>query len=336
MATPTEPEGTRDALPYPEHDKLGPLGNKTSPLHDPIELRARLIAEFQSSVQAAKDAAGSVDRSAEAAVHDARKALRRGRALLAMIGHALPKSERRAVQQALRDARRSLSMVRDHAVAPATAGQLELDDDDRDTAKRVLDNAAEAMPPTSEVKQLLAEAATRAAAQAEALVAALPTGIEDSTLFEGIADTYAEARRARRRAKSSKSWFHTWRRRTKELGYQLEFLAKHAGPRASAIREEIGAVSDTLGRSVDLIMLRDFVQTHGQGIGDDAIGHLRSTIDDRLAIEMADARKNARDTFAQKPRKFAKRLAKSVKRDLTPEDDNGADSDLDGRDRAVD
>ena len=326
MATTTEPEGDRDALPYAEHDKLGPLGNKTSPLYDPIELRAKLIAEFQSTVQAAKDAAASVDRGAESAVHDARKALRRARAVLAMISPALPKSERRAVRTALQDARRSLSMVRDHAVAPATAGQLELTDDDRDTAKRVLDNAAEAMPPTTEVKQLLAEAATRAAAQAEALVAALPPAVDESLVFDGIAETYGEARKARRRAKSSKSWFHTWRRRTKELVYELEFLAKHAGPRSSAIHEEIGAVSDTLGRSCDLIMLRDFVQTHGQGIGDDALDHLRDTIDERLDIEMKDARKNASEAFAQKPKKFAKRLAKSVKRDLTPADDSTRDA----------
>lgn len=321
MATTTEPDtdGNPEALSYAEHDKLGPLGSKTSPLYDPIELRSKVIAEFQSTVQAAKDAAGSVERSAESAVHDARKALRRARAVLAMVSTALPKHERRAVRTALQDARRSLSMVRDHAVAPATAGQLELADDDRDAAKRVLDNAAEAMPPTSEVKQLLAEAATRAAAQAEALVAALPSAIDLDVLFDGISSTYEEAREARDRAKRSKSWFHTWRRRTKELVYQLEFLAKHAGARAGAIHEEIGAVSDTLSRSVDLIMLRDFVQTHGQGIDGDAVDHLRDTIDERLEIEMRDARKNARDAFAQKPKKLARRLAKSVKRDLTPD-----------------
>ena len=327
MATTHEPEGNGETLSYAEHDKLGPLASKNSQLHDPVELRAKLIAEFQAAVAAAKDAAASVDRSAETAVHDARKALRRGRAVLAMIAHALPKNERRAVRDALQEARRSLSMVRDHTVAPTTLGGLSLEDDDRDTAKRVLDSAAEALPPTAEIKQLLAEAATRAAAQAEALVAALPPAVDESVLFDGIAETYAEARKARRKAKSSKAWFHTWRRRTKELVYELEFLAKHAGARASAIHEELGAVSDTLGPAVDMIMSRDFVQTHGQGIGDDAIDHLRKTIDKRLDDAMKSARKDARDAFAQKPKKFVKRLVKSVKRDLTPADDNARETD---------
>src|SRR5262245_20994116 len=109
MATTSEPETKRETLPYPEHDKLGPFGTKSTPLHDPIELRAKLIAEFQATVTAAKEAAASVDRGVESAVHDARKALRRARAVLAMVAHALPKGERRAVRSALQDARRSLS-----------------------------------------------------------------------------------------------------------------------------------------------------------------------------------------------------------------------------------
>src|SRR5687767_8200160 len=152
MVTTMGPDDKRESLAYPEHDKLGPLGNKSSPLQDPIELRAKLIAEFTSSVNAGKEAAASGDRTAEPAVHDSRKALRRARAVLAMVSHALPKSERRAVRDALKDARRSLSTVRDHTVAPTTAGQLELTDEDRETAKRVLDSAAEALPPTAEIK----------------------------------------------------------------------------------------------------------------------------------------------------------------------------------------
>lgn len=335
MATTTEHEGNGETMAYAEHDKLGPLASKSSPLHDPIELRAKLIAEFQNSVAAAKEAASSVDRhGAETAVHEARKALRRGRAVLAMVASVLPKSERRAVRAALQDARRSLSTVRDHSVAPQTAGRIELGDDDRDTAKRALDSAAEALPPTAEIKQLLAEAATRAAAQGEALVAALPPAVDESVIFDGIAATYGDARKARRKAKGSRSWFHTWRRRTKELVYQLEFLAKHAGARANAIHDEIGAISDTLGDGVDLIMLREFVETHGQGIGDDAIRNLKKTIEAHLDDSMKTVRKSARDAFAQKPKKFAKRLVKSVKRDLTPADDSARE--VEDIDRAMD
>jgi len=327
MATSEKPTPT--PLPYPEHDKLGPLGTGSA-LHDPVDLRARLLAEFTQGVQAARAAAGA-ENTADA-VHDARKALRRCRAVLAMVTHALPKSERRAVQHALKDARRSLSTVRDHAVAPETLAHVDLAEEDLATARRVLANAAEAVPAPAEIKQLLGEAAARAAAQAESLAAALPQGVSWELVGEGIRDVYADARRARRASKRSRSWFHAWRRRSKELVAQLDFVGRHAGARAQAIQSELEAVTDQLGPVVDLIMLREFVVTHAQGISDDAIDHLRHAIEDRLAEQMKETRKSARDAFRQKPKKFERRLLKAVRRDITPADDldNGHRSDLDG------
>jgi CHAD domain-containing protein len=327
---PPEPPPTVQTLAYAEEDKLGPLGSRASALHDPIELRGKLVAEFTRAVAAAKDAVAAADRGTRSAVHDSRKALRRARAVLSMIAGALPKSERRAVRAALQEARRSLSTVRDHAVAPETLGAMTLGDDERETAKRVLDNAAEAIPALVEIKQLLAEAAARAAAQAEALAAALPPEISWAVVVDGIAEVYGDARRARRAAKRSKQWFHTWRRRSKELVYQLDFVASHAGARTLAIRAELDAVTDLLGPGVDLIMVREFVETHAQGIPSDAIEHLRDDIDKQLDDVMKNARKAARDAFSQKASKFARRLAKAVKRDLAPADEHHANGDDSG------
>lgn len=309
-----------EAMPYREDDKLGPLGIKISALYEPVDLRKTLVSEFQNAVQDAKSAAASVDESPAKAVHDARKALRRARGVLEMVAGQLPKSERKAVGRALRESRRALSSVRDHAVAPDTLGLLPLGDEDRATAQRVLDNAAAALPAVAEIKQLLGESAARAAAQAEALEASLPAELSWDTVVDGIRDIYGQARRARSASKHSKQWFHTWRRRSKELAYQLELVASHSGARIAAIQSEISGVSDTLGPAVDLIMVREFVDTYGQGIGDDEIDHLKAAIDAQLEDLMVDTRKAARDTFSQKPRRFAKRLTKAVRRDLTPVD----------------
>ncbi|MBA3819286.1 MAG: CHAD domain-containing protein [Deltaproteobacteria bacterium] len=328
MPTPTEPTpGTAELHPQPEHDKLGPFGMKSSALHDPAELRAKLLGEFREAVAAVKQAVLRVDESSATAVHDSRKALRRARAVLSMIAGALPKRERRAVKVALQEARRSLSTVRDHAVAPETLGELELADEDRDTARRVVENAAPAIPAAAELKQLLSEAAARAAAQAEALGAALPPEVKFATIVDGIMDVYGQARRARRLSKTSRQWFHTWRRRTKELVYQLDVVASLAGARTLAIRSEIDGVADHLSSAVDLVMLREFVETHGQGIGLDPVKQLRDVIDARLDDLMKSGRKAARDVFSQKQKKFGRRLTKSVKRDLTPVDGNGANGD---------
>jgi CHAD domain-containing protein len=322
-------DGSRgEAVRYHEDDKLGPLGARVSALWDPTDLRKMLVREFNAAVTKAKEAASSVEQSPTIAVHEARKALRRARAVLMMVSPALPKGERRAVRAALQESRRSLSAARDHAVAPETLASIVLSDEDRAIAKRVLDNAAEALPPTQELKQLLAEAATRAAAQAEALEAALPQELAWKVVIDGVKDVYAEARKARRRGKKSKAWFHTWRRRSKELVYQLELVAEHAGQRMNAIHDEIEGIANTQSPAVDLIMLRDFVNTYGQGIAPEAVDHLRDSIDSAVDELMTTARDAGRDAYSQRPRKFAKRLAKAVKRDLTPPDEADSVSDL--------
>ena len=323
MATTSD---TKPALPYPEHDKLGPLGARTSAIQDAAALRGALIRAFEAAAQEARDAVAAIDKgAASGAVHASRKALRRARAVLGLVGDALPKGERSAVKTALQDARRALSTVRDHAVAPETLAGMALDDDDRAAANRVLANAAEAMPAIAEIKQLLAESAARAAAQAEALQAALPHDVDWDTVAAGVRATYGEARRASRAAKRSKSWFHSWRRRSKELVYQLELIAQHAGPRLTALRDEVSGATDVLSPAVDLIMVRDFVVTYGQGVAPEALAHLRETIDGNLDDLMKTACKAAREAFRQKAKKLEKRLTKSVRRDLAPTDDgNGA------------
>jgi CHAD domain-containing protein len=184
------------------------------------------------------------------------------------------------------------------------------------------------VPPTAETKQLLAESAARAAAQAEALQTALPHEITWDVVVEGLRTTYGQARRASDTAKRSKSWFHTWRRRSKELVYQLDLIAHQAGPRVTAIHSELSGVTDTLGPAVDLIMVREFVATYGQGIPPEAIEHLRDSIDGQLEELMKTARKAARDAFRQKPKKFEKRITKSVRRDLVPPDEANSQREL--------
>jgi CHAD domain-containing protein len=317
MAT-TTIEPASQHVPFPEHDKLGPLGTKTSVLENEHELRRALVGEFAAAADATREAASKVEANITAAVHDYRKALRRARAVLSLLAGALPKSERRAVRRALQEARRGLSPTRDHAVAPEVIHGLALDEVSRDAANAIVANAQVALPPTAEIKQLLAEGAARAAAQVEALEAALPATIDWDTIEHGVRETYDAARRARRAAKRSKRQFHTWRRRSKELTYQLDVLASLAGGRVTEMAHEIEGVADTQSPAVDLVMVRDFVRAYGQGIASEAYDQLVQSIDGQLDDLMRDSRSAGREAFGQKPRKFARRLAKAVRKDLTP------------------
>jgi CHAD domain-containing protein len=319
--TTTTPDGSKvDVVPpFAEHDKLGPLGSgKRSLVEDEAELRRVLVTEFQAAADAARDAAGSVDQGLATAVHELRKALRRARAVLTLTAAALPKSERRAINRALREARRALGTARDHAVAPDTLDVLPLGIEDRETASSIIVGAADAMPPAAEIKQLLAEGAARAAAQVEALEAALPQTIRWSSVEAGIRSTYGDARRARKAGKRSRRSFHAWRRRSKELGYQLELLAGYTGLRVSELAREIEGVTDTQGPAVDLLMLRDFARTHGAGVESEAVDKLVRAIEAQIDDLVADSRRAGREAFSKKPRRFARRLTKAVRRDLAP------------------
>jgi len=90
-----------------------------------------------------------------------------------------------------------------HAVAPDVLTNLSLDEVSREAANAVLANAQAAMPTAAEIKQLLAEGAARAAAQVEALEAALPAGISWEVVSDGVRDVFEAAARARSAAKRS-------------------------------------------------------------------------------------------------------------------------------------
>lgn len=311
---------------YQEEDKLGVLGATLPTLRDAPQLRVAVVEAFRGVAKDAREAAAGVDHDPAAAVHALRKTLRRGRAMLSMIARELPKNERRAVRDALREARRGLGTTRDHAVAPETLGKLPLGEEDREVANRILATAGEAVPPLAEIEDLLKAGAKVAQEQADALAAALPPELDWSALVDGVRGIYDEARRNWKAAKRSKAAFHAWRRRCKELVYQLDFIARYAGPRIAQLHAEMDGVTDTASSTVDLIMLREFVDTYAQGVPAENVGNLVSAIDAQLGDLRKAARKASRDAFRDKPKAFAKRLAKAVKKDLAPpEASHGAD-----------
>jgi CHAD domain-containing protein len=311
-------DGEVHVPPQSEIDKLGPLGTAASVL--PGALRAAVMGELIGAAEAARDAAVTVDTDANDAVHSYRKALRRARAVLSLVRHALAKRERRAVEHALQEARRSVSAMRDHAVAPDALDEVTLDADARATATAVLVQAAAAQPSHAEIAQRLREGVARAVAQVEALEAALPRAIELDTLIRGVRDVYAAARKARRRAKSSTDprEFHRWRRRTKELVYQLQLLARWAGERTCALRDTFDEVGDALSEGVDLVMLGDFIATYGHGIATVRLAAVETAIAAQRDAAMAQARVASRGVFARRPKRFAAKLARAVRRDVEP------------------
>jgi CHAD domain-containing protein len=289
---------------------------RPSLLEDEVELRRTLIEALHAAARDARDAATGSDAGSARSVHDYRKALRRARAVLSLVGGALPRGERRAVRKALQEARRALGTARDHAVAPETFGVVALDEADRATARAVIDAGAPTMLTTAQIRLALAEGAARAAAQVEALEAALPPELEWATVIDGFRRIYRDARRAYREAKHSRRAFHAWRRRSKELTYQLEWLAHHAGPVVDELYRTFAGVTDTQGPAVDLIMVRDLIREQGQGV--EGCDRLLDTLAEHLTTLAEDSRAAGRELYAAKPDRMARRLTKAIRRDLAP------------------
>jgi CHAD domain-containing protein len=329
------------AKAYPEHDKLGPLPapSRGPALHPTGDLRGSVLAAFRDSLDQARKAAGNAGDDLDDAVHEYRKSLRRARAILALVSDDLPEVDADAILQTLRRARRAVSAARDHAVAPKALAGLALDDGPREAAQQVIAAARAAAPDRDEVTRHLAAGADQVAGTADALAVALPTDLDWPMVLDGVARTYRAARRQLGDAKRSRRAFHAWRRRTKELSYQLALIAAGAGERTQVIAGEVDGLSDELGDVVDLVMLESFIESHATpavdgdavratddeaaaapSLDDDALEALTEAAETALRDRGRVARRMGKEVFAKSTRRFARRLGKAVRRDLAPPD----------------
>jgi len=168
---------------------------------------------------------------------------------------------------------------------------------------------------------VLADGAMRATAQSDALDAALPPTIEWDAVADGLSATYRAARRNLKRSRKKWRAFHAWRRRTKELTYQLELVARHAGERTAARRDEFDALGGPLGAVVDLIMLREMLVVHGTGADRDHLAALLEHIDEQIDDAIRTARREGKPLFDRGARKFTRKVTKAARRDLEPRTD---------------
>lgn len=299
--------------PYPEEDKLGPVpgGSRLG-----TDLRATLVAAFRDAIADAQDAAKLA--STDEAVHELRKAVRRARATVDLVASTLSRDDRQDLRRALADTRRLLSSTRDLAVAPEALATVTLDDTARAAASAVITAARGAMLTDQETRELIEQAAARVAPLADVVAAALPSEVDWGDLSDGLAATYRRARRGLKDAKRSRKAFHGFRKRTKELTYQLELIAGGVDAQVEALRRPLVALGEELGAAVDLVMLRGFLSEHAGETPADGLSAAHAAVSTELAARLKHARKAARPLFERRPRRFARKVRKAVRADHAP------------------
>jgi len=293
---------------YSERDQLGPLSQP-----DGDTLRARVVRAATDALATARAAELRSTTEPHEAVHEVRKALRRLRALVELVARTLPKSERRDLARGLSEARRTLGPARDQEVArellrgAAAAPELAA------PVAAIISSADPDRSPTEAIAADVSRAVAEAGKHVDALIAALPDELRPRRVARGLARTYARARRARQRAKHSDRAVHRWRRRSKELSYQLSVI--DALPGTGELRSALGALDDQLSPIVDRLMAKDYVRRYGAAGSPEDTALLLGHVHDELIARKDEVRARSRDLFAMRPRKLRRRLVAALVRD---------------------
>lgn len=249
------------------------------------------------------------------AVHEARKALKMERALLRMARSALKPGLRRRENAALRDAAARLSGTRDADVMLEALGGL---------AKRYAGQVPEAT--LTAIRGQLEAERVRLQAQPDG-ERAIETAAEELRAVRGRLDAwrlqadgwkaisggvrwaYRRGRRAFALAQREPTDenLHEWRKRAKDLWYDLRLLEPTA-PRL--LHGEVKAaheLSDLLGDDHDLAVLHDTLRGGASGVPVD-LGPVLALIDHRREQLREQAFASGRRIYAEKPGTFVRRL----------------------------
>ena len=278
----------------------------------PSALRRVVRSEIERGLDATRG--GSPE-----SLHEARRALKRIRAVLRLVRDPLGSSAWKAEDVAYRDLGRALADARNAAML---LGALE----------RVEREAGEALQgATHELRRWLVD---RREASREALVsrdtlgrvaAGLREGIRRRaawTLTEppgfplirpGLQRTYGEARaaflRARRRREGAEV-FHEWRKRTKDVRHQVELLRGSWPPLMDAAAQELHRLSDRLGEANDLsVLLEEIAREPVPALAPLATEALRQAASELRRRLWAEALPLGERAFAEPPAAYARRLA---------------------------
>ncbi len=239
-----------------------------------------------------------------AAVHEARKRIKKTRALLRLARPGMERKAFRRRNRALRDTGRGMSGARDADVLAETVDGL---------AERFAGQVPETFFTT--IREPLAARAqdSREATDAHGHASALRGLAQDEWPIDGLTEdaltaslerTYAAGRKAfaRADAEPAAEHLHEWRKRVKDLWYQQRLLADSWPGVMKAQAKEAKKLSKLLGEDHDLAVLAEHV--------DDP--DLHELITRRRAELLTDARALGRRIYAERPKAFARRARRYV------------------------
>ena len=248
-------------------------------------------------------------------VHEARKNLKKLRSLLRLVRKGIAEAHYREANTSFRDAGRSLSGARDAEVKLLTLAALEerfpgeLPEETVDPLRAALE--AERPGNASAADLLALERAEQKIRGVRAGIARWQIEGEESLIAKGVERTYRRGRKtlAKVRKDPTDHNVHEWRKRVKDLWYDLR-IVEEADPEAVRARADLAHdVSDRIGDHHDLAILAEDIGERPEGIGERKSREaLIARIGERQSELAEEAIGLGKKLYAKKPKKFLRRI----------------------------
>lgn len=259
-----------------------------------------------------------LSRDRVAAVHNARKAIKKERSLLRLARGTIPSSQRRRANDTLRAAGRALSEHRDADVMLTSIDQLSAR-----FAGQVPMSSFDAIREHLESRRTDAQSAGSALGNdAVSELGSVRVNVEDwhlrkggwAAIDDGLLRSYKRGHRALRRARASGQdvHLHAWRKRVKDLWYHERLLTPTCGLTVGGHAKELHRLGDLLGDDHDLAVLRRELADPGVPVPVD-VDAVVALLDHRRDELQAEAFAIGDRLYAESPKAFRRRMRRSWK-----------------------
>jgi CHAD domain-containing protein len=250
---------------------------------------------------------------AAVAVHGVRKDMKKLRTVLRLVRFELGEKRYRADSARFRDAARALSEARDAEVKLETVAALaeheaDLPGEALDAWRKILDRDRVAAANFTHDEESVARARSLIEAGLEGIQAWEAKGDSWKLVEPAVIRTYRRGRRAMKKAKERRRAgdLHEWRKRAKDLWYELRLLScAWPGP-LEATADEAHRLTDLLGDHNDLAVLREDLRQRNLGEAETAA--LGAAIDRRQEALALEALSLGRRLYAERPPELNRRL----------------------------
>jgi CHAD domain-containing protein len=305
------PEGPPGEKPRAARTHGRPVRGRKLRLPRRRPLREGILAAFSRILGATRAAARSADADPVAAVHEYRKSLRRARSIVSLLSPALGNKPAKGFSRRLQGAFRLTNPLRDADILLATLRRVpEVPEDDLARHAIEVTLQLELRRTQEETAQTLAPGLRSITALPSALEVTLDPDYSAHDLEIGLARSRRRERRALERARESgeDQDLHDWRKRVKELRYQVELLATTGSRELKKREKTLGELAQKLGVTTDLIVLGREIERRAKDGNIPPAPALLAQIRQLVGAKSREMMDDGSGLFEADPKQFARQV----------------------------